>query len=120
MAKRKSSPFKKAHQLRKGLFEAVTGAVIGFALAAIIDYFANDGIIPWYVRTGFTIFGIISSLFTIYKFKSLGILYISGWIAGSWLLKDILGPVDFVLLIVVPLGIILFRVWRKFSRLMKV
>lgn len=91
--------------------EAFSGAVIGFALAAIIDSFAKDGLIPWYIQGLFSLAGILGSLGTINQFKSIGILYIIGWIIGSWLLKDLLGPVDFVLLIVVPIAIIVVRLW---------
>jgi hypothetical protein len=120
MSKKKTSPLKKADQLRKGLWEAVTGALIGFALAWIIDYFTQDGIIPWHIQTIFTVIGIAGSLITIYKFKSIGILYILGWIIGSWLLKDLLGTVDFVLLIIVPVFIIMLRIWRKVTRKVRI
>jgi hypothetical protein len=120
MPKKKTSPVKKMKQLKKGLFEAVTGAVYGFALAAIIDYFTQDGIIPWYIQIIFTVIGIIGSLITIYKFKSIGFLYIIGWIIGSWFLKDLLGTVDFVLLIIVPVAIIMLRIWRTVNRKLRV
>jgi hypothetical protein len=120
MRKKKNSPLKKAHQLSKGLWEAFTGTLIGFGLAWIIDYFTQDGIIPWYIQTLFTLIGIIGSLITIYKFKSIGILYILGYIIGAWLLKDLLGTVDFILLIVVPLFIVLFRIWRQINRKLRV
>ncbi len=111
---------KKLKQLKKGLIEAITGTVIGFVLAAVIDYFARDGIVPWYTQIIFTAIGIIGSLITISKFKSIGFLYIIGWVAGSWLLKDLLGTVDFVLLIIVPVAIILLRVWSTVNRKLKV
>jgi hypothetical protein len=120
MPKRKSNPIKKMNQLKKGLLEAVTGTLFGFGLAALIDYFTRDGMIPWQIQTLFTLIGIIGSLFTIYKFKSIGILYIIGWIIGSWFLKDLLGTVDFVLLIIVPIAIILLRIWRKINRMLRV
>jgi hypothetical protein len=120
MSKKKTSPLKKANQLSKGLWEAVTGTLIGFALAWLIDYFTQDGIIPWHIQTIFTVIGIAGSLITIYKFKSIGILYIIGWIIGSWLLKDLLGTVDFVLLIIVPVFIIMLRIWRTVTRKVRV
>ena len=120
MSKKKSNPLKKVNQFRKGLWEVVTGTLFGFALAAVIDYFTRDGLIPWYIQVAFTTFGLIGSLITIYKFKSIGILYIIGWILGAWFLKDLLGTVDFILLIMVPLAIILFRIWRKVNRLLRV
>jgi hypothetical protein len=104
------------NQFKKGLLEAVTGTLCGFALAAIIDIFTRDGIIPWYVQIIFTAIGIIGSLITIYKFKSIGILYIIGWIIGSWFLKDLLGTVDFILLIIVPAAVIVLRIWRSVNR----
>jgi hypothetical protein len=120
MAKRKNNPIKKVNQFKKGLLEAVTGTLFGFALAAIIDYFTRDGLIPWQIQIIFTVIGIIGSLITIYKFKSIGILYIIGWIIGSWFLKDLMGTVDFVLLIIVPLAIILLRIWRRVNRKLRV
>jgi hypothetical protein len=120
MRTKKNRPLKKVSQLTRGLWEAVTGTVIGFALAWVIDYFTRDGVIPWQIQTIFTLVGIISSLISIYKFKSLGIFYIIGWVVGAWLLQGLLGTVDFVLLIVVPLFVILFRIWRKVNRKLKV
>ena len=105
--------------MKKGIWEALTGAIFGFVLAAVVDYFTKDGLFPWYVQAAFTVFGVIGSIVTIYGFKSKGILYLMGWIAGSWLLQGLLGTTDFILLVVVPICIVLIRIWLGIKRIFR-
>ena len=106
-------------QLRKGLLEAITGVVAGFVLSTVVDVFARDGLIPWYIKFAFVAVGILGSLGLVTTFKSKGFLYITGWVAGAWFIRNLLGPTDWLYYFVVPIVVVLIRGWTETRRAFK-
>ena len=99
------------NRLQKGLAEAVIGIVMGFLLITIVHAFAKDGLIPEYFVWLFGLFSIIANVATVNSFRYAGLLYTIGWLLGSLLLRDLLGPADIVFNIVGPIVILILRVW---------
>ena len=99
------------NKLQKGLAEAVVGIVTGFLLITIVGSFAKDGLIPEYFVWLFGLFSIIANIATLKSPKYLGLLYTLGWLLGSLLLRDLLGPTGIVFNIVGPIAILILRVW---------
>jgi len=99
------------NKFQKGLAEAIIGIVMGILLITIIDAFAKDGLIPKYFVWLFGLFSIIANIATINSFRYAGLLYSIGWLLGSLLLRDLLGPADIVFNIVSPIIILVLRVW---------
>ena len=100
------------NKLPKGLAEAVAGIVLGFLLITIVDSFAKDGLIPTYFVWLFGLFSIVANIATLNsRRRYLGLLYTIGWLLGSLLLRDLLGPADIVFNIVGPIVILILRIW---------
>lgn len=99
------------NKFQKGLAEAIIGIVMGILLITIVDAFAKDGLIPEYFVWLFGLFSIIANIATINSFRYAGLLYTIGWLLGSLLLRDLLGPADIVFNIAGPIVILVLRVW---------
>lgn len=96
---------------QKGLVETIIGIVMGILLITIVGVFAEDGLIPEYFVWLFGLFSIIANIATINSFRYAGLLYTIGWLLGSLLLRDLLGPADIVFNIVGPIVILILRLW---------
>ena len=99
------------NKFQKGLVEAIIGIVMGILLIIIVGAFAKDGLIPEYFVWLFGLLSIIANIATVNSFRYAGLLYTIGWLLGSLLLRDLLGPADIVFNIVGPIVILILRVW---------
>ncbi|GAH66505.1 unnamed protein product, partial [marine sediment metagenome] len=97
--------------IQKGIAEAITGIVLGILLITMVDAFAKDGTLPGYSVWLFGLISIIANLATINSFRYGGALYAIGWLLGSLLLRDLLGPADIIFNIVGPIVILILRAW---------
>lgn len=99
------------NKLQKGIAEAITGIVFGIVLTTIVGAFAKDGTLPGYSVWLFGVINVILNIATINSLRYAGILYTIGWLIGSWLMKDILSPVDIVFNIIAPIIILILRAY---------
>jgi len=99
------------NRLQRGLVESIAGIVTGFVLITIVISFAQDGLIPGYFVWLFGLFFIIANIATLNSFRYFGFLYTLGWLLGSLLLRDLLGPIDFVFNIIGPIIVLVIRIW---------
>jgi len=98
-------------KFQNGIAQAITGIVIGTMLTAVVDTFAKDGTLPSYFVLLFGLFNVIVNIVTINSFRYTGFLYTFGWLIGSWIMIDILSPVDIVFNIAAPIVILIARVY---------
>lgn len=103
------------NKVPKGIKEAITGIVMGFLLTTIVDSFVKDGLLPGYSKWFFVLIGIVGGIGIIKLFRSEGVLYLIGWVIGSWLLRDLFGPADYAFYIVVPIVILVIKAWFWFK-----
>ncbi len=103
------------NKLQKGLAGAFTGIVMGFLLITIVSSFAEDGLIPKYFVWLFGLFSIIANIATINSLRYVGLLYTIGWLLGSLLLIDLLGPLGITFNIAGPVVILILRGWFWFK-----
>ncbi len=89
-------------RFRAGLIEAIVGAIAGLILSTIVKSFVQDGSLPSYAFLIYYAFNMVLSISTVIGIRAFGFLYILGWIAGSFIVKDILEPIDIVFNIVIP------------------
>ncbi|MBA7553546.1 hypothetical protein ES705_46139 [subsurface metagenome] len=99
------------NKLQRGLAEVVAGIVVGFLLITIVGSFAKDGLIPGYFVWLFGLLSVIANIATINSLRYSGLLYTIGWLLGSLLLIDLLGPLGIVFNIAGPIVILILRVW---------
>jgi len=99
------------NRLQKGMAEATTGIVLGTMLTIMVDAFAKDGTLPSYFVLLFGLFSVIGNIVTIKSFQYAGVLYTVGWLIGSWIMRDILSPVDIVFNIAAPIVILILRAY---------
>lgn len=94
---------------QRGLGEAVTGIIGGILFNTILAGFAKDGLIPSYLVISFTVAGFLGSVVLMFSFKTTGVIFTLGWIVGALMLKDLLGPIDFVIYLVAPTAALVIR-----------
>ena len=94
---------------QRGLGEAATGILGGILFNAILAGFAKDGLIPSYLVISFTVAGFLGSVVLMFSFKTTGVIFTLGWIVGALMLKDLLGPIDFVIYLVAPIAALVIR-----------
>jgi hypothetical protein len=94
---------------QRGFSEAVTGIIGGILINVILAGFAKDGLIPSYLVVSFTVAGFLGSIALLFFFKTAGIIFTLGWIVGALMLKDLLGPIDFVVYLVAPIAALVIR-----------
>ena len=99
------------NKIQEGLVGGVVGGVMGFLLITMVNSFAEDGLIPGCSVWLFGLFSIIASIVTLNSFRFLGLLYTIGWLLGSLLIIDILGPVGIAFNIAGPAIIIILRLY---------
>jgi len=103
-------------KLKQGMYEAIIGIVAGYMVTVMLDTFVEDGLIPWWIRALFVIGGAIGSWGLIEKLKLKVVPYIIGWVIGAWLLRDLISTADILIYIVVPVLIIVLKVWTTIKR----
>jgi hypothetical protein len=98
-------------KFKKGLTQAVISIVVGLLLTALVSFLVNYKLVPDYSLTIFTIFNIISNIFTLNSMRSWGIFYTVGWLLGSLLFYylGLMETVDFIINMVVPAAIMALR-----------
>ena len=64
----------------------------------------------------FTFVGFLGAIALMFSFRTAGLIFTLGWIAGAWLLKDMLSPFDFVVYFVAPIVALVARVVLFFKR----
>ena len=98
-------------KFQKGMAESIVGVVLGILLITIVDAFAEDGALPGYFVWLFGLISVIANLATINSLRFTGLFYTIGWLLGSLLLVDLLGPLEIVFNIVGPIIILILRAW---------
>ena len=90
-------------RFQRGFSEAITGIIGGILFNVILAGFAKDGLIPSYLVISFTIVGFLGSIALFFYFRKAGFIFTAGWIVGALVLKDLLGFIDFIAYLVVPI-----------------
>ena len=95
-----------------GFEQAVAEIISGFITPIIIDAFAQTGLIPQYYLTILSLIVILGNITFIILMSSWGIVYTLGWLFGSFLLlySGLLGTIDLILYIVLPIIFLVLRV----------
>jgi hypothetical protein len=88
---------------QRGFVEAVTGIIGGIIISALLAAFAEEGLIPSFLVILFTIVGFLASIALFFTFRFSGIVFTLGWIIGAVMLKDLLGPTEFIFYLVSPI-----------------
>lgn len=106
------------NKFQKGIAESITGIVTGFMLITIVNAYVKDGVIPEYFVWLFGLLSIIVHIVTVNSFRYAGLFYTIGWLVGSLLLRDLLGPVEIAFNIAGPIVILILRIssWIKSIR----
>jgi hypothetical protein len=105
------------NKLQKGIAGAVTGVVLGIFLTSTIDALAKDGTLPGYFVWSFGLMNIILNIATINALRYAGMLYTIGWLIGSLIMRDVLGPLGIAFNIAGPALIIIARAYFWFKSL---
>ncbi len=98
-------------RLKSGLSQVISSTLIGLIVTAVIAFCVNKEWIPSYSLTLFSVFNILANVLTMNKMRRWGIFYTFGWLAGSFIFNalGLMGTLDMVFNIVIPLVILLFR-----------
>jgi len=100
------------NKFQAGLQEVMYGIIAGIVFSAIMKALVDDGLIPPIFVLLFILAGIAGNIATIKKFQFAATVYTIGWLIGGLLLREVLGPIDFIMYIAVPIGILGLRVWQ--------
>jgi hypothetical protein len=111
---------KKLRKLQKGFIQVIIGITGGIIISALMSLFQKNGLIPSDFVYWFTLVGFASSVISMISFKTAGVIFTLGWIAGAWLLKDILSPFDFVVYIIAPIVALGLRLLFFFKKAIRV
>ena len=110
------------NKIQRGIVESIVGIVGGIVLTTIINAFVQDGLLPRYFIALYGLFVIIANIATIRTLRLGGILYTLGWLIGSYMFRDLFGPLEIAINIAAPIIILLVRIalWvmdaiRKYS-----
>lgn len=95
------------NKLSAGLSAAIIGAIVGLILNTFVKELIQSSSLPSYAIAFLYAFNVIASITTIISMPKFGVLYIIGWIIGSFIIKDVLGPFDIFINIVVPIAILI-------------
>jgi len=101
---------------QRGFREAVIGIIAAIIISALLAGFAEEGLIPSYLVILFTIVGFLGAIALFLSLKAAGVIFTLGWIVGACMLKDLLGPTDFVVYLVVPIAALVIGVTLFFKR----
>ena len=102
--------------LQKGVTESLVGIVLGLLLITIVEDFASNGVLPGYSVLLCALFNIVLNIATINSFRYVGLLYTIGWLVGSLMLREMLGPAEIVLNVGGPIVIIILRAWFWYKK----
>ncbi len=106
-------------KLKSGFIQAIISVIIGFILTAVVQFCAGQGWIPSYSIIILSVFNIMANIYSMRKMRSWGIYYTIGWLAGSFIFKEVglLETADFIFNIIAPIGILFVRLilWIKNS-----
>lgn len=91
-------------RFQRGFSEAVIGIIGGIIISALLAGFAKDGLIPSYLVISFTMAGFLGSIALFFFSKTTGFIFTLGWIVGALVLKDLLGPINFFVYLLVPIA----------------
>ena len=97
--------------LQKGIAESIVGVVLGILLITIVNAFAEDGTLPGYFVWLFGLISVIANIATINSLRFTGLFYAIGWLLGSLLLIELLGPLEILFNVAGPIIILILRVW---------
>ena len=111
---------KRFRKFKKGFVQVAIGIIGGIIISALLSWFAKDGLIPSDFVLAFTLVGFASSVVTVFSFKTAGVIFTLGWIAGAWLLKDMLSPFDFAVYILAPIVALAVRAYFFFKIIARV
>jgi hypothetical protein len=89
--------------IESGIKEAIVGAVAGLILSTFVKALAQDSSIPSYAVGILYAFNIIVGVVSIFALRTVGTLYLVGWIIGSLIVKDVMEPLDIFLNIALPI-----------------
>jgi len=90
--------------LQKGFTEAVAGIVGAAIISALLAGLAEDGLIPSYLVIVFSIVGFLGSIALFFTLTVSGFFFTLGWIFGTVMLRDLLGPAQFIAYLVVAIA----------------
>jgi hypothetical protein len=98
-------------KFENGLKRAFGEIIGGVITSSLLTAFLKSGVIPWYYVIFIEVAGTIA-LFLAMKYW--GTTYHVGWIFGILLLSisGLVGPVEFVLFLIIPIIIVLIRVFE--------
>jgi hypothetical protein len=98
------------NQFRRGCQEVIAGIIGGIVFSAFLAAFVQGGVIPTGIVLAFTVIGILSTVLTIKSYRTSGFIFTLGWIAGAWLLKDVMDATAFLIYFVIPAAVIVLRI----------
>src|SRR4030042_3462372 len=103
---------------QRRLTEVVMGIICGVIQTIFIESFEQDGLRPSYISWAFVVIGIVANVGTINSLKVAGVTYALGWLVGSWLLRNMLGPLDLAINVAVPILLLVLKSWYWIKRAM--
>ncbi len=103
-------------RFQEGLVETMVGAIMGLILNSVVMSFARDGSLPSYVVPILYMFNIVAGIAGVIRMRAFGFLYVIGWIIGSFIVKDIMEPLDIVINIVLPIIILIIGIVLSIRR----
>lgn len=101
---------------QRGLGEAVTGIIGGILINVVLAEFAKEELIPSYLVFLFAVAGFLGAIALFMSLTAAGFIFTLGWIIGAWILKDLFGPIDFVVYLVVPVAALVIGAVLFFKR----
>lgn len=106
-------------KLKSGFLQAISSIILGFIITGAVQFCAKEGWIPSYSTVILSVFNIIANIITMRKVRGWGIFYTLGWLAGSFIFKEVglLETIDFVFNIIAPICILFARlvIWVRDS-----
>ncbi len=106
-------------KLKSGFFQAIWSIIIGFIITAAVQLCVKEGWVPAYSTVILSAFNIIANIFTLRKVRGWGIFYTLGWLAGSFIFKEVglLETIDFIFNIIAPICLLFVRllIWIRDS-----
>lgn len=90
--------------------EAFVGFITGLVVTALISGFLQDQSLPSSAKVMLVVIGLIVTFGSLFALQKAGFGYLTGWLFISWLMKDAFTPVDWILFIVLPAGLIIAKI----------
>lgn len=99
------------NKFKRGLQQSMIGIIGGIVVSTIMSALTSDGLIPTYFVWLFVLVGIAGNIVTIDSNRLAGTVFTIGWLIGGLILMDVLGTVDYIIYIMVPILILLYRAY---------